>query len=157
MVGRGAPRPTSRSAIWIWRSRLFTTVMVPKFDDVGEISGRSVGRGVPRPWGFYILSGGGSANELLFVDVYLEFLQEFGVLGHFLAEQSDQIQAGGPVRFAPPFGKGLVGGPTFGAEGDQGCQQEGTISGNRQHGLLGHGVDVPQLGLSYSQGILLVP
>jgi hypothetical protein len=38
-----------------------------------------------RTWSFYILSGGGTADELVFGDFDLEFFQEFGVFGHFLA------------------------------------------------------------------------
>jgi len=36
-------------------------------------------------WSFYILSGGGAADELFFRDFDLEFFQEFGVFVHFLA------------------------------------------------------------------------
>ena len=36
-------------------------------------------------WSFYIFSGSGSADELFFRDLDLEFFEEFGVVGHFLA------------------------------------------------------------------------
>jgi hypothetical protein len=36
-------------------------------------------------WSFYIFSGCGSADELFFGNFDLEFFQEFGVVGHFLA------------------------------------------------------------------------
>ena len=61
---------------------------------------------MPRPWSFYIFSSGGSANELFFRDFDLELFEKFWALGHFLAQQSDEIQAGGPVGFAPPLGEG---------------------------------------------------
>ena len=38
----------------------------------------------------------------------------------------------------------------------QSGQEQSAVGGDDQGGLLGHGVDVPQLGLSYAQGILLV-
>jgi hypothetical protein len=41
--------------------------------------------GTACPWSFYILSSGSCANELFFRDFDLEFFQEFGVFGHFLA------------------------------------------------------------------------
>jgi hypothetical protein len=41
--------------------------------------------GAARPWSFYIFSGCGSADELFFGNFDLEFFQEFGVVGHFLA------------------------------------------------------------------------
>jgi hypothetical protein len=43
------------------------------------------GRRFACPWSFYIFSGSGSADELLFCCLELEFLQKFGVFGHFLA------------------------------------------------------------------------
>jgi hypothetical protein len=43
------------------------------------------GPGVPGPWSFYIFSGGDSAKELFFRHCDLEFLQERGLFGHFLA------------------------------------------------------------------------
>jgi site-specific recombinase XerD len=43
------------------------------------------GVGFAGVWSFYIFSGGGSANELCFRDFDLEFLQECGLFGHFLA------------------------------------------------------------------------
>jgi len=36
-------------------------------------------------WSFDIFSGGSSANELSFRNFDLEFLQECGLFGHFLA------------------------------------------------------------------------
>jgi hypothetical protein len=44
-----------------------------------------VGQASACPWSFYIFSGCGSADELFFGNFDLEFFQEFGVVGHFLA------------------------------------------------------------------------
>ena len=67
---------------------------------------------------FLLFLGSGSAHELFFRDSDLEFFEKFGALGHFLAQQSDEIQTRGPVGFAPPLGEGFLGGSSLGAEGD---------------------------------------
>jgi len=40
---------------------------------------------MPDPWSFYIFSGSGTADELLFRDFDLELRQKFGVFRHLLA------------------------------------------------------------------------
>src|ERR1035437_8379553 len=105
-TGRGSRSSTSFGTA---SGRLWTT----------RLRWRKTSSSFARIWSFYILSGGGTANELFFGDLDLEFFQEFGVFGHFLAKQRDQIQAGGPVGFPPPLGQRFIGGSAFGAEGDQ--------------------------------------
>src|SRR5215468_10638068 len=67
-------------------------------------------------WSFYIFSACGSANKLLFRDFDLELVQEFRVFGHLLAQQGDEIQAGGPMRLPAPLGQGFISGPALCAE-----------------------------------------
>src|SRR5215469_3996342 len=72
--------------------------------------------GTAWPWSFYIFSACGSANKLLFRDFDLELVQEFRVFGHLLAQQGDEIQAGGPMRLSAPLGQGFISGPALCAE-----------------------------------------
>src|SRR5215469_1290617 len=75
-----------------------------------------VGSKTADAWSFYIFSACGSANKLLFRDFDLELVQEFRVFGHLLAQQGDEIQAGGPMRLPAPLGQGFISGPALCAE-----------------------------------------
>ena len=46
---------------------------------------KAVEEALASSWSFYIFSSGSCADELLFRDFDLEFFQQFGVFGHFLA------------------------------------------------------------------------
>ncbi len=78
------------------------------------------------------------------------------VVDHFLAQEGNKVEAGRAVGLASPARQSGIGLGTFGAEGLERGQQQGAIGGHHQGGLFGHGVDIPQLGLSDAQGLLLV-
>src|SRR5208282_1405654 len=80
----------------------------------------------------------------------------FGVVDHFVAQQGDEVEAGRAVGLASPSGQSRISLGAFGAEGLERGQQQSAVSGDHQDRLFGYGVDVPQLGLSDAQGILLV-
>ena len=83
-------------------------------------------------------------------------LGRFRVVDHFFTQQGDQVEAGRAVGLAPPAGQRLISRAARGAEGLESGQEQGAVGGHHQSGLFGHGVDVPQLGLSDAQGIRLV-
>jgi len=83
-------------------------------------------------------------------------LDQFGMLDHFLPQQGDQVEAGGAVGFAPPPWQGLISLAAFDAEGLQRGQQQGAVGGYHQDRLLGNSLEVPQLRLADTQGVLLV-
>jgi len=75
---------------------------------------------------------------------------------HFFAQQGDKVKAGRAVGLASPSGQGRISLGAFGAEGLERGQEQSAVGGHHQGGLFGHGVDIPQLGLSDAQGILLI-
>ena len=77
------------------------------------------------------------------------------MVDHFLAQQGDEVEAGGAVGPASPAGQGLIGLRPIGAEGLQNGQEQSAVGGYHQGGVFGHRVDVPQLGLSYARSAAL--
>ena len=125
-------------------------------DRLSEITFSPTPGGFTAALEFLHFSGVGGVGEGAVGELEAEGLGAFGVVDHFFAQQGDEVEAGGAVGLASPFGQGLISCAAFGAEGLQSGQEQGAVGGNHQGGLFGHGVDVPQLGLSDAQGILLV-
>src|ERR1019366_9321532 len=94
-----AELPPDGGALWVRPTR--PAVLAIVLSSTWILAGRRGGRcpSCARIWSFYIFSCDGGSDELSFRDFDLEFFQEFGVFGHFLTSQSDQIQAGGPISF----------------------------------------------------------
>jgi hypothetical protein len=63
---------------------------------------------------------------------------------------------GWAVGFTPPLRQWLISLAAFDSEGLQGGQQQHAVGGHHQDGLLRNGMDVPQLRLPDTQGVLLL-
>ena len=98
----------------------------------------------------------GGLSESVIGELEAEGLGAFGVVDHFPAQQGDEVKAGRPMGLASPPGQSLISLAPFGAEGLERGQEQSAVGGHHQDRLFGYGVDIPQLGLSDAQGILLV-
>ena len=98
------------------------------------------------PWSFYIFSGRSTAGERAICECDIEFLQQLRMFDHLFPQQGDEIEARRSMRMSSPLGQGCIGGPPLGAKREQGCQQQGTICGDREDRLLGDRDRVVKLG-----------
>jgi hypothetical protein len=96
-------------------------------------------------------------NQRVVGDFEREWRKQLGLLRHFLAQQSDQIEGGRASGLTPPPGELGVGFTSLGTEGLEGSQQQSAVSGDSQDWLFGHRVRIPQLRLANTQGVLFFP
>src|SRR5215472_13454702 len=83
-------------------------------------------------------SGSSGESEGFPVELKVKRLEKGLVFGHFLAQKSDQVEAGRSLGVWAPFGQGLEAVAALRTEGKETGQQEGAISGYGKSRLAGN-------------------